>query len=135
MLPQVNTLVNHVLEQFLMYVVGTTATQNITGGVFELVKSLVLILPAFFACVGAFSSSSSSSSASGSSGDPELSKVFALFAGLLLSYAYFAAATERWQLHDWPVLLCVLFFLYCLSLNAASSQCPRQGSPQKGRQL
>lgn len=97
LLPQLNTLANHVTEQWLMHIMGSTATQSVTAAIVELVKSIVLLVPAYFVCYGVFNSTMASQSLMATKG-------FAIYSAMLMAASYYLAAIEWIQPDGWMTL-------------------------------
>jgi len=97
LLPQVSTLVAHVLEQAVLLALGGTATRSLAAAAAEVGRSVLLLLPPYFAFAAA---AMAADSARGSA-------LAAVGAGLLTASAYCAASLEGISYRKGRVLWCV----------------------------
>jgi len=97
LLPQVSTLVAHVLEQAVLLVLGGTATRSLAAAAAEVGRSILLLLPSYFSFTAV---AMAGDSAHGST-------LAAVGAGLLTASAYCAASLEGISIRKGRVLWCV----------------------------
>ena len=97
LLPHVPTLGAHVLEQWIILGLGGTATRSLGGAVIDVVRSSILLMPAYFTAASAYANRSDVSVAS--------TAMLVGACGLVIGAAYVAAACET--IDDFGLLRCV----------------------------